>query len=67
VTPDFLYRLIVNEFKFFLHPWCYQNPTDMLLKQSLLKGSSVADEKTKTHYRYFHNGKFAHQNDFILL
>jgi hypothetical protein len=34
--------------------------TDML-SNNLLKGSSVADEKTKTHYRYFHNGKFAHQ------
>jgi hypothetical protein len=49
----------------FLYPWVYQNTTDMLLKQSFLKGSSVADEKTKTHYRYFHNRKFAHQeNDF---
>jgi hypothetical protein len=52
----------------FLHPWVYQNTTDMLLKQSFLKGSSVADEKTKTHYRYFHNGNLRIKKmTFILL
>jgi hypothetical protein len=34
----------------------------------VLKGSGVADERTKYSFYYFHNWKFAHQkNDFLCL
>jgi hypothetical protein len=54
--------------EFFLHPWCYiKIPTDMLIKQSLLKGTSVADEKPKLITAVFMAGIYIKKMAFVLL
>jgi hypothetical protein len=64
VTPTtcFCTELFSINLNFFFIPGVIKIPTEILLRiQLVLKGSGVADEKTKYSFYYFHNWKFAHQ------
>jgi hypothetical protein len=48
---------------FFILRIIYQNPNGYAHQTIPFERSSVADRKTKTHYRCFHSGEVVHQEN----